>query len=66
MIFDTRGVGLSDPLEHIPTVEEGADDLEAVMDAAREREPTRLRATIANMAEAGCCSPSATSAENHA
>jgi pimeloyl-ACP methyl ester carboxylesterase len=35
VIFDTRGVGLSDPLDHIPTVEEGADDLEAVMDAAR-------------------------------
>jgi pimeloyl-ACP methyl ester carboxylesterase len=35
VIFDTRGVGLSDPLDHVPTVEEGADDLEAVMDAAR-------------------------------
>ena len=35
VIFDTRGVGLSDPLDHVPTVEESADDLEAVMDAAR-------------------------------
>lgn len=35
VIFDPRGVGLSDPLDHVPTVEEGADDLEAVMDAAR-------------------------------
>jgi class 3 adenylate cyclase/pimeloyl-ACP methyl ester carboxylesterase len=33
--FDARGLGLSDPLDHVPTVEEGADDLEAVMDAAR-------------------------------
>ncbi len=35
VIFDPRGLGLSDPLDHVPTVEEGADDLEAVMDAAR-------------------------------
>ncbi len=35
VIFDARGVGLSDPLDHVPTVEEGADDLAAVMDAAR-------------------------------
>jgi class 3 adenylate cyclase/pimeloyl-ACP methyl ester carboxylesterase len=35
VLFDARGVGLSDPLDHVPTVEEGADDLEAVMDAAR-------------------------------
>lgn len=35
VIFDARGLGLSDPLDHVPTVEEGADDLEAVMDAAR-------------------------------
>jgi class 3 adenylate cyclase/pimeloyl-ACP methyl ester carboxylesterase len=32
--FDARGVGLSDPLDHVPTVEESAADLEAVMDAA--------------------------------
>jgi class 3 adenylate cyclase/pimeloyl-ACP methyl ester carboxylesterase len=35
VMFDPRGLGLSDPLDHVPTVEEGADDLEAVMDAAR-------------------------------
>jgi pimeloyl-ACP methyl ester carboxylesterase len=35
VLFDARGAGLSDPLDHVPTVEEGADDLEAVMDAAR-------------------------------
>ena len=35
VIFDARGLGLSDPLDHVPTVEEGADDLAAVMDAAR-------------------------------
>jgi class 3 adenylate cyclase/pimeloyl-ACP methyl ester carboxylesterase len=35
VVFDSRGLGLSDPLDHVPTVEEGADDLEAVMDAAR-------------------------------
>jgi class 3 adenylate cyclase/pimeloyl-ACP methyl ester carboxylesterase len=34
VILDPRGVGLSDPLDHVPTVEEGADDIEAVMDAA--------------------------------
>jgi class 3 adenylate cyclase/pimeloyl-ACP methyl ester carboxylesterase len=35
VILDPRGLGLSDPLDHVPTVEEGADDVEAVMDAAR-------------------------------
>lgn len=35
VVFDARGLGLSDPLDHVPTVEESADDLEAVMDAAR-------------------------------
>src|SRR6478672_5559950 len=34
VIFDPRGVGLSDPIDHVPTIEEFADDLEAVMDAA--------------------------------
>jgi class 3 adenylate cyclase/pimeloyl-ACP methyl ester carboxylesterase len=42
VIFDTRGLGLSDPLDHIPTVEEGADDLEAVMDAARVKRAVLL------------------------
>jgi class 3 adenylate cyclase/pimeloyl-ACP methyl ester carboxylesterase len=35
VVVDPRGVGLSDPLDHVQTVEEGADDVEAVMDAAR-------------------------------
>jgi class 3 adenylate cyclase len=35
VIFDARGLGLSDPLDHVPTVEEGADDLASVMNAAR-------------------------------
>jgi pimeloyl-ACP methyl ester carboxylesterase len=35
VIFDARGLRLSDPLDHVPTVEESADDLAAVMDAAR-------------------------------
>jgi class 3 adenylate cyclase/pimeloyl-ACP methyl ester carboxylesterase len=35
VIVDPRGIGLSDPLDHVPTVEEGADDLEAVMDTAQ-------------------------------
>jgi pimeloyl-ACP methyl ester carboxylesterase len=34
-MFDARGLGLSDPSDHVQTVEEGADDLAAVMDAAR-------------------------------
>jgi pimeloyl-ACP methyl ester carboxylesterase len=34
-VFDARGLGLSDPLDHVQTVEEAADDLAAVMDAAR-------------------------------
>ncbi|MEA2467719.1 MAG: hypothetical protein QOJ57_1845 [Thermoleophilaceae bacterium] len=33
-IFDPRGLGLSDPVDHVPTLEEAADDIEAVMDAA--------------------------------
>src|SRR5687768_11959477 len=33
-LFDPRGTGLSDPVDHVPTLEEAADDIEAVMDAA--------------------------------
>ena len=33
-LFQPRGVGLSDPTERRPTIEEQASDLEAVMDAA--------------------------------
>lgn len=34
ILFDPRGVGLSDPVSHVPTLEELADDIAAVMDAA--------------------------------
>jgi class 3 adenylate cyclase/pimeloyl-ACP methyl ester carboxylesterase len=34
LLFDPRGAGLSDPVDHVPTLEEAADDIEAVMDAA--------------------------------
>lgn len=37
VVFDPRGMGLSDPVDHVPTLEEGADDIEAVMDAAEVR-----------------------------
>jgi pimeloyl-ACP methyl ester carboxylesterase len=36
-LFDPRGMGLSDPVDHVPTLEEAADDIEAVMDAAEVR-----------------------------
>src|SRR4051794_40632633 len=32
--FDKRGTGLSDPMDHVPTVDDRLDDLLAVMDAA--------------------------------
>jgi class 3 adenylate cyclase len=34
IMFDRRGTGLSDPVEHAPTLEEQMDDVVAVMDAA--------------------------------
>jgi pimeloyl-ACP methyl ester carboxylesterase len=34
VLFDPLGTGLSDPVDHVPTLEEAADDIEAVMDAA--------------------------------
>src|SRR5277367_2771188 len=34
VVYDPRGIGLSDPIDHAPTLEEYADDLEAVLDAA--------------------------------
>lgn len=37
LLFDGRGMGLSDPVDHVPTLEEAADDIEAVMDAAEVR-----------------------------
>lgn len=35
VVFDPRGLGLSDPVDHVPTLEEAADDIAAVLDAAR-------------------------------
>lgn len=37
VLFDPRGMGLSDPVDHVPTLEEAADDIEASMDAAEVR-----------------------------
>lgn len=34
IVFDKRGVGLSDPVSHTPTIEERMEDISAVMDAA--------------------------------
>jgi class 3 adenylate cyclase len=34
VVFDPPGLGLSDPVDHVPTLEEQADDLRAVMDEA--------------------------------
>jgi pimeloyl-ACP methyl ester carboxylesterase len=34
VLYDKAGTGLSDPLPHVPTLEERAEDLRAVMDAA--------------------------------
>jgi class 3 adenylate cyclase len=34
ILLDRRGTGLSDPVDHLPTLEERMDDLRAVMDAA--------------------------------
>jgi class 3 adenylate cyclase/pimeloyl-ACP methyl ester carboxylesterase len=34
VVFDPRGLGLSDPVDHVPTLEEAADDITAVLDAA--------------------------------
>jgi class 3 adenylate cyclase len=34
VVFDPLGLGLSDPVDHVPTLEEQADDVRTVMDAA--------------------------------
>jgi pimeloyl-ACP methyl ester carboxylesterase/DNA-binding winged helix-turn-helix (wHTH) protein len=34
ILFDKRGTGLSDPVTHVPTLEQRMDDVRAVMDAA--------------------------------
>ncbi|GAA4484763.1 adenylate/guanylate cyclase domain-containing protein [Rhodococcus olei] len=39
-LFQRRGFGLSDPVDHIPTLEQQADDILAVMDATGMRRAT--------------------------
>jgi class 3 adenylate cyclase len=34
VVFDPPGLGLSDPVDHVPTLEEQADDMRTVLDAA--------------------------------
>ena len=48
LLFDKRGVGMSDRIEGVPTHEERMDDVRAVMDAASSE-----RATIWGMSEGG-------------
>lgn len=48
VIFDKRGTGLSDPVASAPTLEERADDLRAVMDAAGME-----RAAVLGISEGG-------------
>ena len=40
VVFDPPGLGLSDPVDHVPTLEEQADDLRAVMDDAEVERAT--------------------------
>ncbi len=46
LVFDRRGVGLSDPVDGAPTLEERMDDVRAVMDAAGSE-----RAALLGMSE---------------
>ncbi|MGW0040794.1 adenylate/guanylate cyclase domain-containing protein [Rhodococcus sp. NPDC003348] len=48
VFFQRRGVGLSDPVDHLPTLDEQADDVLAVMDAAG-----MPRATMVGVASGG-------------
>lgn len=48
IMFDKRGVGLSDPIADVPTLEERMDDVRAVMDAAGSE-----RAVIFGQSEGG-------------
>ena len=34
LVWDKRGTGLSDPVSHVPPIDERMDDLRAVLDAA--------------------------------
>jgi pimeloyl-ACP methyl ester carboxylesterase len=48
IVWDKRGTGLSDPVERVPTLDERAEDLRAVMDAASSE-----RATLFGISEGG-------------
>jgi class 3 adenylate cyclase/alpha-beta hydrolase superfamily lysophospholipase len=48
IIYDKPGTGLSDPVDHLPTLEERAADIEAVLDAAGSR-----RAALFGISEGG-------------
>jgi pimeloyl-ACP methyl ester carboxylesterase len=39
ILLDRRGTGLSDPVDHLPTLDERMDDLTAVLDAVGSRRP---------------------------
>jgi pimeloyl-ACP methyl ester carboxylesterase/class 3 adenylate cyclase len=42
ILFDKRGTGLSDPVAHVPTLEERMEDMHAVLDAAGSERPALL------------------------
>jgi pimeloyl-ACP methyl ester carboxylesterase len=42
ILWDKRGTGLSDPVPHVPTLEERMEDLHAVLDAAGSERPALL------------------------
>src|SRR4051812_30112562 len=48
ILFDKRGTGLSDPVTHLPTLEQRMDDVRAVLDAAGSR-----RAVLLGISEGG-------------
>jgi class 3 adenylate cyclase len=48
ILYDKPGTGLSDPLDHVPTLEERMDDIRTVLDAAGSE-----RATILGVSEGG-------------
>jgi class 3 adenylate cyclase/pimeloyl-ACP methyl ester carboxylesterase len=52
IIYDPRGIGLSDPIDHVPALEEYADDLEAVLDAAGIERATLFGVFAAGMTAA--------------
>ncbi|WP_432678808.1 alpha/beta fold hydrolase [Rhodococcus pyridinivorans] len=58
LFFQRRGFGLSDPVEHVPTLEEQADDVVAVLDDAEVDRATLVGA-------ASTCGPLALVAARH-